>query len=152
MAPKPAEETPNENITVALQSLEHISNLNIVNIHPKALETTSVNISIGGNQPHHTQNVCIRSPYYNRSEPVHEHANQVPYQSDEVASERVSSSAFHQFMKQQDQHDARFTDAKCQDWCLSHHPRLSSTLLKVQIPIQTAANNVHAVASSSKRI
>ncbi len=44
--------------------------------------------------------------------------------------------------KQLQQHDAtRFTDDKNREWCVSHHPRLSSTLLKINLPSSQQFNN-----------
>lgn len=134
---KSTDENPTENINFSLQNLDHISNLNIVNIHPKALENTSVNISINGNQ----------QAYYSRQ-------GEIEHSDDNV----LASSAFHQYVshvhkqQQQDQQqESRFTDSKNKDWCISHHPRLSNTLLNVQIPIQTAAA-ANSMPSNVKRI
>ena len=44
-----------------------------------------------------------------------------------------SSSKFHnQFNYLMEHQDARFTDSKAKEWCISLHPRLSSTLLNLK--------------------
>ncbi len=168
------------------KSLEHVSNLNIVNIHPKCLE--NVNISINTKElktkPKDldlNNNNLVLNPssmyYMNGSQPMY--PAYYPYQATTNYSynpENVQSfqsmannfsdiitrnSAFQQYVaassagknlheadvesreeQQLKQHDAaRFTDAKNREWCVSHHPRLSSTLLNMGVPSRQQFNN-----------
>jgi len=172
------------------KSLEHVPNLNIVNIHPKCLENVNISINtkelktkpkdLDLNNNNLVLNPSSSMYYMNGPQPMY--PAYYPYQATTNCSynpENVQSfqsmannfseiitrnSAFQQYvaassagksvneanaegrdeqqLQQLQQHDAaRFTDAKNREWCVSHHPRLSSTLLNMGVPSRQQFNN-----------
>jgi hypothetical protein len=68
---------------------------------------------------------------FNSDDPSLDYFNQIKHSSQSRFMNDSSGKYHNQFSYLMDYQDARFTDSKAKEWCISLHPRLSSTLLNL---------------------